>query len=125
MRTRARVRSFNMPDRTYLHSAGAMAGLNQEESMRTLSLVASIAVLCGSVAFGAASASAEQTASLSDCVGMAGQVKTALTDNAQSPNYQDAVKQQGYGRDFCGNSFYKTGVDHYAEALRLLGVAKS
>jgi hypothetical protein len=56
---------------------------------------------------------------------MASQVRTALTDNAQSANYQDAVKQQRYGRDFCANSFYKTGVDHYAEALRLLGVSKS
>lgn len=92
--------------------------------MRTLSLAASIAVLCGSAAFGMTSASGEQTAKLSDCVGMASQVKTALSDNAQSPNYQEAVKQQGYGREFCNNGLYPSGVAHYAEALKLLGVSK-
>jgi hypothetical protein len=98
---------------------------NQEESMRNLSIAASAAVLCGSLAFGAASANAEETASMSGCLDMASQVKNALASNEQSSSYRDAVKQQGYGRDFCANGLYKNGVAHYAEALRLLGVSKT
>jgi hypothetical protein len=93
--------------------------------MRYLNLAASAAVLCGCVTLGAISASAEQTASLSSCIGMASEVKSALASNGQSSSYQDAVRQQGYGRDFCANGLYTNGVAHYAEALRLLGVSKS
>jgi hypothetical protein len=56
---------------------------------------------------------------------MQGEVKTALTSNAQSPNYEDAVKQQRYGVEFCNNGFYQNGVSHYEQALKLLGVEKS
>jgi hypothetical protein len=77
------------------------------------------------VGLGALNASAEQSASLSGCINMADQVKSALATNSQSPSYHEAVKQQGYGRDFCANGLYQHGVDHYAQALKLLGAQKN
>ena len=91
--------------------------------MRNLKLAAGVAILCSTLAVGAASADA-QTASVSGCLDMAQQVKAALVTNAQSANYQEAVKQQGYGREFCNNSYYRNGIDHYSRALALLGVSK-
>ena len=92
--------------------------------MRNLKLATGVAVLCSTLVAGAASASA-QTASVTGCLDMAHQVKAALDANAQSPNYQEAVKEQGYGRDFCTNTFYQSGINHYNHALELLGVNKS
>ncbi|HLY05961.1 MAG TPA: hypothetical protein VKR31_09460 [Rhizomicrobium sp.] len=56
----------------------------------------------------------------SDCHDMAKQVKTALADHAQSPNYHNAVVQERYGRQFCTSGFEHDGVVHYARALELL-----
>jgi hypothetical protein len=95
-----------------------------EESMRFVHLAASIAVLSGTLAF-AASASAEETASLGTCATMQDQVKAALASNSQSPNYETAVKEQRYGVEFCGQGFYRNGVAHYSEALQLLGAQHS
>ena len=92
--------------------------------MRYGNLAASIAILSGALAFAASSAGAAQMADQSGCVEMQEQVKTALDGNAQSPNYHEAVKQQQYGLEFCTNGFYQHGVDHYAEALKLLGAEK-
>jgi len=77
------------------------------------------------VGFGPLNASATQSASLSGCIDMADQVKSALASNPQSPNFTEAHKQQGYGREFCANGLYQNGVDHYAQALKLLGAQKS
>jgi hypothetical protein len=93
--------------------------------MRSFKVAASVAVLCGSVAFGAVSAGAEEMAGLGSCTNMAEQVKGALASNPQSANYDDAKKQAGYGRDFCANGLYKNGVEHYDQALKLLGVGQS
>jgi hypothetical protein len=92
--------------------------------MRNLKLATGIAILCSTLVAGAASADS-QTASLTGCLDMAHQVKDALAANAQSPNYQEAVKEQGYGRDFCTNTFYQSGINHYNHALELLGASKS
>ena len=91
--------------------------------MRNLKLAMGVAILCSTFVGGAAIA-AEQTASVTGCLDMAHQVKAALDANAQSPNYLQAVKEQGYGRDFCANSFYQSGISHYNHALELLGVNK-
>ncbi len=93
--------------------------------MRFVRLAASIAILSGTFAFAASAATTEQAANLGSCAAIQGQVKTALASNAQSPNYETAVKEQHYGLEFCANGFYKNGVTHYAEALRLLGAQQS
>ncbi|MGD0865125.1 MAG: hypothetical protein ABSA49_06175 [Rhizomicrobium sp.] len=91
--------------------------------MHKLKLTAGIAVLCTALAASAASAD-EQTGSVATCLDMAQQVKTALASNAQSANYQEAMREEHNGRDFCSNSFYQTGINHYSHALSLLGVSK-
>lgn len=79
-----------------------------------------------SVGVYAAMASAEeQPANLSRCVKMAGQVKTALEEHTQASGYNDAVKQQGYGLEFCNQGFYTNGVEHYNQALKLLSAGKT
>jgi hypothetical protein len=75
-------------------------------------------------AAGLGSAGATETANVTTCLQMASQVKTALEGNMQSANYDAAKKEQGYGRDFCTNSFYARGISHYDQALKLLGVAQ-
>lgn len=90
--------------------------------MRKVVLIAGVVAGMG---FGALNASAEQSASISGCINMADQVKSALAGNPQSPNYQEAVKQQLYGRQFCASGLYRNGLNHYEQALRLLGADKS
>lgn len=58
-----------------------------------------------------------------ECVTLGDKVKTALAANQQSANYDQAVKESHYGRDFCANSMPKVGADHYTQALKLLGVS--
>lgn len=93
--------------------------------MRLLTLTVSAAALCASVGFGSLPASAEETGSLSGCQKLASQVKQALASNAQSANYEAAVKEKSYGRDFCSNELYARGQEHYEQALKLLGESKS
>jgi hypothetical protein len=62
-------------------------------------------------------------ASASTCVSLASQVRTALASNQQSANYEAAVKESRYGRDFCANAQPRVGTAHYAQALKLLGVS--
>jgi hypothetical protein len=50
-------------------------------------------------------------------------VRTALSSNQQSANYDAAVKESHYGRDFCANAQPKMGSAHYTQALKLLGVS--
>jgi hypothetical protein len=89
--------------------------------MRILTLAAAAAVVC---TISAGTAFADE-ANLTSCVDLAQQARAALTANQQSPNYQAANKEDDYGRQFCSNSFYRQGVDHYSRALSLLGVAPS
>jgi len=93
--------------------------------MRYVNFLTGAAVLSGVLAIGATMANAEAAANFPQCLQMANQVKGALANNSQSPNYQEAVKQQGYGRDFCLNGLYQNGVARYSEALKLLGADKS
>lgn len=57
------------------------------------------------------------------CQTMADQVRTALDAHQDSSNLAQATKEKNYGRDFCNESMYKVGLQHYAEALKLLGVS--
>jgi hypothetical protein len=93
--------------------------------MRPLTLTVSAAALCASVALCSLPATAEETGSLSGCQKLAEQVKLALASDAQSSNYDAAVKEKNYGRDFCTNNLYAHGEEHYEQALKLLGVSKS
>lgn len=92
--------------------------------MRYVNWAVGVAALSGTLALAAAPAGAQPTASMSGCVEMQNQVKTALAQNGQSPSYEDAVKQQRYGTEFCNSGFYQNGLAHYAEALKLLGVSQ-
>ena len=93
--------------------------------MYKLKSIGGAALVCSVLAFNVASASAAEAASLSGCLDQAKQVKTALAANPQSANYSDAVKEQRYGREFCNGGFYEKGVEHFAQALKLLDPAKS
>jgi hypothetical protein len=90
--------------------------------MRNLNLAVAAATICMTLA--ASSAFAEESG-LSGCVNMEQQVKTALASNQQSPNYDAANKEQNYGRQYCTNTFYAQGIDHYDRALALLGTSPS
>lgn len=93
--------------------------------MHRLTLTMSAAALCASAALVSLPAGAEETASLSSCTKLADEVNQALAANPQSANHEAAVQQKLYGRDFCANGFYDHGVEHYEQALKLLGVGKS
>ncbi|HEX3665744.1 MAG TPA: hypothetical protein VHU23_10980 [Rhizomicrobium sp.] len=93
--------------------------------MRLLASTISGAALCVSVALGSFPANAEQTGSFSGCQKLASEVKEALASNAQSANYDAAVKEKDYGRDFCTNELYANGEQHYEQALKLLDGSKS
>ena len=65
--------------------------------------------------------SAAEEATASACESMDSQVRTALSSSQQSNSLQEAVKERNSGRQYCTHGFYKVGMDHYAEALKLLG----
>lgn len=90
--------------------------------MRNITMTA--LALC---AFASTSAMAADTLAptAGSCATMAVQVKTALDANQSSSNLADATKEKNYGRDFCNNSMYKVGLEHYAQALKLLGASAS
>ena len=81
----------------------------------------------GLALFAAASVVVGATAALAaddtqhTCSSMATQTRSALQSNQQSANYEQARKEDGYGRDFCEHGMQKEGLQHYAQALKLLG----
>ncbi|HWE06064.1 MAG TPA: hypothetical protein VG274_05100, partial [Rhizomicrobium sp.] len=95
----------------------------KESIMRLVPVTISAVALCASIAFGEATASADE-ARPSSCPKLASEVNDALASNAQSANYEAAVKEKRYGLEFCANGLYRNGAEHYAEALKLLGASK-
>ena len=93
--------------------------------MRLLTIAATTLALSLGAAALSISASAEETGSLSTCVKLASEVDQALASNAQSPSYDAAKKEKGYGRDYCASGLYPQGTTHYTEALKLLGAESS
>ena len=93
--------------------------------MRLANVTMCAAIVSAGIAFGSLPAAAEQTGSLSGCTKLADEVKQALASNSQSASFDQAMKEKGYGRDFCANGLYGHGEEHYNEALRLLGATKS
>jgi hypothetical protein len=93
--------------------------------MRLLTLTMSAAALCAGVALGSFPAAAQDTNSLSSCVKLADQVKQALAANTQSANHEAAVQEKFRAQGFCANGLYGPGVQHYEQALKLLGASGS
>lgn len=93
--------------------------------MRHSTVTICAALITAGVALGTIPAGAEETGSLSGCAKLSDVVKQALASNTQSADYEQAIKEKNYGRDFCNNGFYGHGEAHYNEALRLLGASKS
>lgn len=77
--------------------------------------------LSAMVAMGATAANAD-TASLATCAQAQHKVTAALASDS-SANHDAAAKESGYGRDFCNNGLYGKGMQHYAEAMKLLGIS--
>lgn len=92
--------------------------------MRNLKLATGVAILCSALTAGATSAMAD-SATAANCYNMEEQVNAALAANAQSPNYQEAVKEKNNGLSFCTKSFFQYGINHYNHALTLLGASKN
>jgi hypothetical protein len=70
---------------------------------------------------GLTAANAQPAASVAGCLDLAGKVKSAIESGAQSPNVGAAQTEQRYGREFCTNGYYQNGMNHYSQALKLLG----
>jgi hypothetical protein len=68
-----------------------------------------------------ATANAE-TASQATCTQAQQKVAAALASDT-SANHDQAQKESRYGRDFCLNGLYGKGMDHYAQAMKLLGIS--
>jgi len=92
--------------------------------MRSMKIASYVAALSIGLGMTVASANAQQMATVQSCLNVAAQVKTALDANAQSANYEDAMKERNYGLAFCNGGYYAKGVAHYGRALQILGVAQ-
>jgi hypothetical protein len=67
-----------------------------------------------------ASAALAADPSETDCRQMDSQVRTALT-NTQSANRDQAAHERTTGQQFCTHGYYRVGISHYTQALKLLG----
>jgi len=85
--------------------------------MRNLYLAA-----IGMSAMLAATAANAETASQATCTQAQLKVATALASDT-SANHDLAAKESHYGRDFCLNGLYGQGMQHYAAAMKLLGIS--
>ena len=70
--------------------------------------------------FGSASLAVAQEVSASSCRDMEVQVRSALVSNP-SGDRDAAEREQNAGRNLCNHGYYKVGMDHFAQALKLLG----
>ena len=78
--------------------------------------------LCAMTTMGVAAAYADD-ANPATCVATQSKVDAALASNASSANHDAAAKERRYGLQFCNNSRYQAGLDHYNQALKLLGAS--
>lgn len=89
--------------------------------MHKTNWMAGAVVICASLAFGTMAANA---ASMSDCLKMGKDVRTALANHKDAAHANQARRQQRYGLEFCNSGFYKRGLQHYKQALHILGADK-
>jgi hypothetical protein len=94
---------------------GDSVGYQEECVMNFVKYAVAVAVL--SAAFGAGASAA----TLGDCNKMATQVNRALNANATSSSFDAAQKEKQLGSYYCTMDSYQKGVDHYSQALTLLG----
>jgi len=78
--------------------------------------------LSAMLAMGATAANADDAASQTTCAEAQHKVSDAL-QNDTSANHDQAWKESRYGREFCGSGFYAKGMQHYAQAMKLLGIS--
>lgn len=81
--------------------------------------IATAAVLSLGLAAGASAAFAADPGE-TDCRQMDSQVRTALS-SAQSANKDQAEHERSTGQQFCTHGYYRVGIAHYTQALKLLG----
>ena len=65
-----------------------------------------------------AASAAEPNAAV--CRNMDTKVGAAL-DTSQAADRQQAQRERNTGRDYCNHGYYKVGMDHLEQALKLLG----
>lgn len=82
---------------------------------------AAAAALCLGLATGAASAAEPNAAA---CRDLESQVRSAL-EESQAGNRDGAVKEQSSGQTYCSHGYYRIGLAHLSQALKLLGADKS
>ncbi len=88
--------------------------------MKNSKRIIGVATLMASLSLVAMPAMAA-SANLHSCVKTADQLRQALNQNQNSPNYVNAKKMQRRGLEFCNAGMYKQGMSRYGVALRLLG----
>jgi hypothetical protein len=74
------------------------------------------------LALGATAANAAPEPSQTTCVEAQHKVFDALQSDT-SANHEQATKESRYGREFCGSGLYAKGMQHYAQAMKLLGIS--
>jgi hypothetical protein len=82
---------------------------------------AAAAALCVAMSIGAASA-AEPNATA--CRDLESQVRSAL-EASQAGNREEAIKEQSSGQTYCSHGYYRIGLTHLSQALKLLGSDKT
>lgn len=87
-------------------------------------LVLGCAATAASLAGVSAASARSPEATMTSCMKLSEQVQAAIESNQQSANLDNAKKEVRIGRDFCTNGFYSTGIAHYQEALKALGVSE-
>jgi hypothetical protein len=65
------------------------------------------------------------SANAGSCLSAAKEVRTALSENHGSANYDAAKKMQRVGLQYCNTGLFKQGMSRYSAALTLLGASKS
>jgi len=81
---------------------------------------AAAAAFCFALSLGVASA-AEPNATA--CRDLESQVRSAL-EASQAGNRDEAVKEQSSGQTYCSHGYYRIGLAHLSQALKLLGADK-
>ncbi len=80
-----------------------------------------LAVAALSAALTASAASAATSVTTADCVKLSGEVATAIDANQASANLKQAKDERSAGNYYCGSGMFAKGVEHYNQALTLLG----
>lgn len=77
--------------------------------------------LSAMLAIGATAANAADATAVT-CLQAQHKVASALTGDT-STNHDAAAKESNYGREYCNTGLYKRGMEHYAQAMKLLGIS--